>query len=318
MSLKKTTEQFVKEASAVHKEKYDYSKTSYKTAVKKVTITCPIHGDFEQRANSHLNGNGCKKCGIEKAHKSTTMSTETFIERSKKRHGNKYDYSKTAYRSTKEKVTIICPKHEEFDVLPSVHLRGSNCPKCASGNRVHSSTKDNILFTEEANSLHADKYLYKNFVYINNKTKSSITCPEHGDFQQTPNSHLSGQGCPKCATANQGWTYSQWEKQGKESQYFDSFKLYIVKCTKGDEAFIKIGKTFQTVGRRFQDKTSMPYLWELVHVSQGDARTMSILESKLHSKFKHFSYSPKFYFGGFTECFTLDILPLLKKDKLFS
>ena len=43
-----------------------------------------------------------------------TKSLKDFIERAKIRHNNKYDYSKTVYSKTHEKVTIICPEHGEF------------------------------------------------------------------------------------------------------------------------------------------------------------------------------------------------------------
>ena len=49
----------------MHGDKYDYSKTIYTIAHERVTITCPIHGDFEQVAYYHLNGNGCKVCGYQ-------------------------------------------------------------------------------------------------------------------------------------------------------------------------------------------------------------------------------------------------------------
>ena len=34
--------------------------------------------------------------------------------------------------------------------------------------------------------------------YVNNKTKVTIKCKHHGMFEQQPNNHISGQGCPKC------------------------------------------------------------------------------------------------------------------------
>lgn len=61
-SVRKTTEQFIAEAKAVHGDKYDYSKTQYLTNREKVLVTCPIHGDFLQYPKDHLNGRGCKKC----------------------------------------------------------------------------------------------------------------------------------------------------------------------------------------------------------------------------------------------------------------
>lgn len=61
-SVRKTTEQFIAEAKAVHGDKYDYSKVEYVNNNTKVCIICPTHGEFWQIPKSHLNGNGCKKC----------------------------------------------------------------------------------------------------------------------------------------------------------------------------------------------------------------------------------------------------------------
>lgn len=53
-------------------------------------------------------------------------------------------------------------------------------------------------FIEDARKVHGNKYNYDKVKYENNKTKVIITCPEHGDFLQTPNKHLLGKGCPQC------------------------------------------------------------------------------------------------------------------------
>lgn len=53
-------------------------------------------------------------------------------------------------------------------------------------------------FIEDAVRVHNDKYTYSNVVFTNTSTKVSITCPDHGDFMQTPHDHLSNHGCPKC------------------------------------------------------------------------------------------------------------------------
>ena len=66
---------------------------------------------------------------------------ETFIEKAKKRHGDKYIYSKVEYIDSKTKVCIICPEHGEFWQTPSSHLRGQCCPLCANkkrGRNIHS------------------------------------------------------------------------------------------------------------------------------------------------------------------------------------
>ena len=67
MSKRKTTKEFIKDARSVHGDKYDYSNVLYETAAKKVRIRCIRHDwVFTQRANDHLSGKGCKKCGLEK------------------------------------------------------------------------------------------------------------------------------------------------------------------------------------------------------------------------------------------------------------
>ena len=53
-------------------------------------------------------------------------------------------------------------------------------------------------FIKRANEKHGDKYNYSKVDYVNNQAKVCIICPEHGEFWQTPNSHLNGVGCPKC------------------------------------------------------------------------------------------------------------------------
>ena len=124
------------------------------------------------------------------SHKKTTKE---FITESKTIHNDKYDYSKVEYVNAKTKVCIICPEHGEFWQTPSNHLKGQGCPKC--GGIYHYNTQEWI---EEAKKIHKNKYDYSKVEYVNNKTDVCIICPEHGEFWQTPNSHLKGSGCPKC------------------------------------------------------------------------------------------------------------------------
>ncbi len=45
-----------------HNGFYTYPRTDYVNDRTKVTITCPVHGDFDQKASNHLQGHGCHKC----------------------------------------------------------------------------------------------------------------------------------------------------------------------------------------------------------------------------------------------------------------
>lgn len=180
-------------------DKYDYQKVNYVDAHTPVVITCPIHGDFEIKPYIHLDNHGCPKCGIEKRSKSQSMGIEKFINQSRKIHGDEYDYSKVVYQNKSTPVTIICPKHGEFEQAPSNHIRQKQgCPVCAIEKNANRYRKTKDEFIKQAENLHKGKYSYGDVIYINALTPVSITCPTHGSFSQKPNSHLSGQGCPRC------------------------------------------------------------------------------------------------------------------------
>ena len=197
---KSTTENFIKKAIKVHGDKYDYSKVKYVNNRTKVCIIRPEHGEFWQTPSMHLQGQGCRKCyGNEK------MSTETFIEKAKKIHGDKYDYSKVVYTGNKNKIEIICKRHGPFLQRPDMHLQGNGCSKCSYEDAVRRPKKEAEQFIEDAKQIHGEIYDYSKVVYINNKTPVEIICHEkdafgveHGSFFQRPDNHLNGQCCPKC------------------------------------------------------------------------------------------------------------------------
>jgi hypothetical protein len=59
-----TTEIFTKKAYLIHGDTYDYSKCKYTGRRFKLKIICKLHGEFEQRAGHHLQGQGCRLCGL--------------------------------------------------------------------------------------------------------------------------------------------------------------------------------------------------------------------------------------------------------------
>ena len=191
---KKTKEEFIKEATEKHKGKYDYTKVEYIGALKKVCIICPRHGEFKQKASGHLSGYGCPKCGVEKQ----TLHGKKFIKKTREVHGDKYDYSKVEYVNNKTKVCIICPNHGEFWQTPADHLSGHGCTKCKGDKNREKLSISKDDFIKKARKVHGDKYDYSKVDYVNNYTKVCIICFEHGEFWQIPNSHLNGNGCPKC------------------------------------------------------------------------------------------------------------------------
>ena len=205
MPKRKTTEQFITEAKEVHGNKYDYSKVEYVNANTKVCIICPDHGEFWQKPAGHYNmGKGCAKCGYEKNAKAQLGTTEEFIAKARKVHGDKYDYSKVEYVGGHSKVTIMCSKHGPFEQTPSMHLTNGGCRLCGVEVRANKLRKTVEQFIAEAKEVHGDKYDYSKVEYSTSGTKVCIICPDHGEFWQPPNSHLSGRGCRKCGAISIG------------------------------------------------------------------------------------------------------------------
>ena len=148
MSKRLTTQEFIEKAKQLHNDKYDYSKTVYSTSRDKVIIICPEHGEFEQKASSHLLGCGCPKCvkvwsdehrqSLRKSsRKSRGMTTEEWVERARSVHGDKYDYSQTVYVNQRTNVKIICPKHGLFEQKADSHIRGFGCKLCGYESENH-------------------------------------------------------------------------------------------------------------------------------------------------------------------------------------
>lgn len=184
---------FKKLGREIHGDKYDYSLVEYRSNGVKVKIICQTHGIFEQRPNDHISKRtGCPKCS------GKGKTTEDFVNELRLVHGNFYDYSETLFKGVDNKILIICPHHGKFYQTAYSHSKGAGCTKCRSKklSEKYSSSLDD--FKTKANKIHSNSYDYSNVIYINGKSKIKIRCLKHGIFEQLPQSHLRGRGCPIC------------------------------------------------------------------------------------------------------------------------
>ena len=203
------TKNFIWKSLHVHGDKYIYHKSIYVKSKEKLLIECRVEGHepFPQRVNDHLNGHGCKLCGIKIAHDKTRMTLKEFIEEANQVHGEgRYDYSEVKYVNYKTEVWIICHKHDEpyrFPQKPSDHLRGEGCFLC--GVKIaHEKQKLTLEeFIEKANEVHGiGRYDYSKVKYVDSYSDVIIICHKHDEpyeFKQNANSHLQGSGCRLCA-----------------------------------------------------------------------------------------------------------------------
>jgi len=232
MTKRLTQEEFIKRAKAIHGDFYDYSEVEYRNYDSKIKIICPNHGVFQQSPLNHISGHKCPECSkISRADKKR-KKMDVFIKEANLIHKNKYDYSKVEYKNNGSKVKIICPIHGEFFQRPSDHLSGHGCVACAKRLTLHQ-------FIKKSKKIHKNKYDYSKVEYVNNKTKVKIICPEHGEFLQTPNSHLKGFGCTLCGRKN------AIEKQIKNRT--------TTRSLTEDNLYKTLEKAFSSVFRNFRD-----------------------------------------------------------------
>lgn len=284
MSTRLTTHDFILRAKNKHGDKYSYDKSLFCGSKKKILISCKIHGDFYQKAETHMAGYGCDLCARDVRRTKLTSSTDVFVEKAIKVHGGRYDYSKCEYKGNHRKVTISCLEHGEFQQQPANHLMGNGCPTCKLDLLSKKFSDDRESFIAKAISIHGNKFIYDKVIYVRSGIKVCITCPTHGDFYQVPNSHLSDSGCSKCTAYG-----------------FKPASIYIAEM----DGFCKIGIS-NNVKRRIKDVSksagrSLDLVAEYLFSSWADARRA---ESAVHNEIKHLAAGLS-GFDGATEFFLI-------------
>ena len=226
------------------------------------------------------------------------LTTQEFIDRAIKVHGNKYDYSDVVYVNAKIKVKILCPIHGEFQQTPDSHTNMCGCPQC---NPRHSQSL--LEFINNATRIHNNKYDYETVQYINSKTHVNVTCKIHGIFSITPNNHLRGKGCKQCAIiyrANNRRQSTQdiiTKAQYTHGNRYDYSVLnYIHRDIKID-IICKIHGIFKQHAKDHINGQGCPKC----RISKGESKIMKILDSKnikydIQYKFNECKYKQKLPF----------------------
>lgn len=195
-SVTDKTKKFIQKAILIHGDRYDYSKIKYTKAIEKVVIICHKHGKFSQQPSDHLKGRGCRACGFER------VTTENFIKNSEKRHGDRYDYTKSEFIKSLIRTTVTCKIHGDFKITPNKHQNGQGCLACSKLARTGGeSTKAKTArdtFLKKAMLVHGDKIDFSKMNYITAKEKAIFICPTHGEWTARPDNILHGKGCPGC------------------------------------------------------------------------------------------------------------------------
>ena len=296
---RKTTEQFIAKANAIHGSRYDYSLVEYVGSAEKVTIICSEHGPFEQTPSEHLVGSGCAKCGFLATAKARTKTTEEFIASANVVHDDRYEYSLVEYLGAQEKVTIICPDHGPFEQSPNGHLGGKGCYECGVVASADSKRSTAEQFVAKARMVHGDRYDYSLVEYVSSQDKVEIICPDHGVFLQRPNDHIvQRSGCADCA--NTGFNPSA-----------PGLLYYLAITTDEGDTRYKIGITNLSIEERFRGadlaRIRVVEIWRFAVGRVAAERESEILYQFSGDRY----YGPRLLVGaGNSELFTHDILGL--------
>jgi hypothetical protein len=268
MTKRSTTEEFVASARLIHGEKYCYDKSIYERNSIKITITCIIHGDFLQSPNSHLQGSGCRVCGLEAKVAGRRKTADQFILEAIKSHGDKYTYEMAEYKNANTKVCINCQDHGSFLITPNSLISGQGCYKCSLSARGLKRRKPFDDFLIEARNVHGEKYQYDRETYRDSSTKMVITCSVHGSFDQVPKSHLTGRGCSDCA----------------QTGFNPEHPAHVYCLVSDDCAFIKVGITGNMRTRMAALKCKTPFGFKIAGDLQVDGSEARRIESEFHNR----------------------------------
>ena len=193
-------EEFIERARASHGDKYDYSLVhQFKRQKEYVKIICPIHGEFEQSAQSHYLGSECTKCWQDRRSSVLSDSWEETLIDFREEHGYTYEYDESTFVNVSTPMTLFCKKHGAFNQKPVSHKNGRGCSKCGR-DRIKASllTSWNDVL-RSFKKIHGNRFTYNSKSYKDLDTSMEMFCSLHGKFLQTPKNHRNGSKCNECA-----------------------------------------------------------------------------------------------------------------------
>lgn len=299
---KLSTKEFISKVEVIHKYTYDYSVSKYINARSNINIICNKHGLFSIKANGHMNGRGCQKCGKE----AMSKTTEPFKKEAEKKHKGRYGYSKAVYTGAHNEITVTCKLHGDFNILAYTHTRGVGCTKC----KYEARTKTLVQFIAEAREVHGDRYDYSESVYTTSNKHIKVICKIHGGFKVAASNHLRGKNCRLCGLLEQGFSRTDFTKNCLRNSSGVGV-LYLIRCFNDEESFYKVGITSHSVDKRFPNKRSMPYDYEIIKELHLNPVVAYDAEKCILKDLVDHKHSPKITFGGETECFS-ELKPILK------
>ena len=294
-----SNEEFIKVLKQVFAaEPYEYTYVEYKSSFELVNMVCKLHGSFNNRNAADLKrGRGCPLCIKERNNKRRIeKGLQDFLNKAKKVHKTKYDYSDVVFTKKTDKVIIHCPRHGKFKQTPNNHMNGYGCPECGREKCGDVRRSNTEAFVKKATEVYGELYSYSKVTYIDQKTRVTVTCKKHGDFEVSPKHFLRKLSkCPKCRLAGS----------------FDENKpaiLYYLKVEHNGHTAYKIGITNRTVAQRY-NSNDLAKITVISEVRYAVGRNAREEETRIKREFKQHKWNGSDLLSdGNTELFDRDVL----------
>jgi G:T-mismatch repair DNA endonuclease (very short patch repair protein) len=169
-----------------------------------VVLICRLGHQFETSPEVHLRAEslgGCKECQACACSLRISYSQEQWIELALSVHDNYYSYPRTIYKGSGVKVIITCPRHGDFEQMPTSHLCGCGCPSCGfesiAASKMLTHEDERNIFAK-SRKLHANRYEYLRLFRVEGRLYIEMICPRHDIISQRLDHHIHGHGCMQC------------------------------------------------------------------------------------------------------------------------
>ena len=198
MTKEEVTKYWIEKGVEKFGNNFDYSEVGIINIKKDpCIIICKEHGRLETSFYNHLgSGTGCPHCGEKECRKSKTFTLEDFNNKLDLKYPNRSWKVVGDYKHNKIPVLIEDEDGLLHLITPNILLNSSSSP-CV---RTAKDKKEYCI--NRFRKIHKDKLTFEKFEYLGTKTKSTITCKIHGDFEMCPNELNNGRSCPKCGKEN--------------------------------------------------------------------------------------------------------------------
>lgn len=318
MGKRKDLNYFINKGKEVFGEDHSYTNSVYKSSTEIIEVFCKKHNSyFNVYPYNYYRGSApCKKCVSEKIRNSKIKDKNYYLKKLIKVHGDKYDFSNSDIKTTRDYIYYNCNKHGEKRAKLNNLLNGMGCNKCADEvtSKIH--TIDPKDYLKRLKEIHGNTYEFDLESISYTTEKVIYFCKKHGKKESLLETLLKGSGCINCWHERSQGVYNTTTIERNKTKFKkDNNNLYLISIKNKEESFLKIGLGKDVKGRMQKiRKQSGVYEVKLLRKLKINTYDAFYTEQKLLDTYSDYKYKPKEFFNGWTECLKIECKSELEKS----